>query len=117
MRRVRISVLMVLVLIVLAACAGQQLTKDQEARIALNAAQQNLATLFDTGKAYATANPTFQANWKAKVVPAFDVANKAVASALELAKKGQYTPADVQAKVMPLVNSVIALLGQYGVIK
>lgn len=117
MRKVKLTVVMLLALMILASCAGQQITKDQEARILLNSIQVNLATLFDTGLAMSKTKPEYQVIWKAKINPAFDVANKAVKSAMELAKAGKYTPADVNAKITPLVNAVIAYLAQIGVIK
>ncbi len=116
--RQQIKLFMVMVILMsLVACAGQQITKDQEARILLNSIQDNLAVLFDTGLAMSKTKPEYQVLWKAKINPAFDVANKAVKSAMELAKEGKYTPADVNAKITPLVNSVIVYLAQIGVIK
>ena len=116
MRRLKISAVMFLMLVVLTSCVGQQITKDQEARILLNSIQDNLSVLFDTGKAMAATKPEYQVIWKAKINPSFDLANKAVKSAMELAKKGEYTPADVNAKITPLVNLVIVYLGEIGVI-
>jgi hypothetical protein len=117
-RKLLIGILSLVLLAGLMGCATtQQLTKDQEARIILNSIQDNLGVLFDTGKAFVASNPKYQEVWKTKINPSFDVANKTVASALDLARKGQYTPAEVKAKVVPLVNSLIALLAQIGAIK
>ena len=107
----------ILLVLMLVSCAGQQITKDQEARILLNSIQDNLIVLFDTGLVMSKTKPEYQVLWKAKINPAFDVANKAVKSAMELAKKGEYTPAEVNAKITPLINSVIVYLAQIGVIK
>jgi ABC-type oligopeptide transport system substrate-binding subunit len=117
-RKVFSGLVAVILLAGLLSCATtQQLTKDQEARIILNSIQDNLGVLFDTGKAFVVANPKYQDIWKTKINPSFDVANKTVSGALDLAKQGKYTPAEVKAKVVPLVNSVIALLAQIGAIK
>lgn len=118
-RKVVVGLLVMVLMVGLMSCATStvQLTKDQEARIILNSIQDNLGVLFDTGKAFVATNPKYQEIWKMKINPSFDVANKTVASALDLAKKGQYTPAEVKAMVVPLVNSVIALLAQIGAIQ
>ncbi len=116
-RRISLFLVMVVMMAMVVSCVGQQITKDQEARILLNSIQDNLAVLFDTGLAMSKTKPEYQILWKAKINPAFDVANKAVKSAMELAKAGKYTPADVNAKITPLVNSVIVYLAQIGVIK
>ncbi len=119
MKRKVFPILLSLVLLACFSCATTtvQLTKDQEARILLNGIQVNLSTLFDTAKALVVASPKYQDVWKNKVNPAFDLANKTVKDALDLAKKGQYTPADIQAKVNPFITRLIVLLAQEGIIK
>ena len=117
MRRNARFIAPLLLMLMLVACAGSQVTPDQEARIVLNQVQDNLTVLFDIGKTYVSANPQYQEAWKTKIVPTFDTANKSMAAALALAKEGKYTPADVQAKIMPVINSIVALLAQIGAIK
>ena len=115
-RQIKLFMVMV-VFLSLVACAGQQVTKDQEARILLNSIQDNLGVLFDAGLAMSKTKPEYQIIFKAKIIPIFDLTNKTIKDAMELAKKGSYTPTDVNAKVVPLVNSIIVLLAQIGAIK
>lgn len=103
-------------------CAGIQdkwnaLSADEKARIVINDLQGQLNTLFDTSRAYVTANPKYQVDWKTKIVPAFDVANKSLLSAMTLAKSGQITPDQVYAQIQPVMNSVINLLVSIGAVK
>jgi hypothetical protein len=117
----RLAVVLV-ALVLLAGCASVQtswnnLSTDEKARIVVGDLQTQLSNAFDTGKAYVTANPSKQAEWKAKVIPAFDVANKALASAATLAKEGKTTPDAVYAQVQPLLNAVIAALKSMSALK
>lgn len=122
MRHIRLSIVMVLVLLMLIACATLQqqwskLTPDQKARIILNGLQDELSTAFDSGKAYVQANPKYRDVWKQKIVPAFNMANKAVASALKLANRGKMTDTEVYSTVQPLVTSTVSLLTSIGWVK
>jgi hypothetical protein len=117
-----ILTIFMLTFLIFIGCAGIQekwnaLTPDEKARVVLNDLQSQLNTLFDTGKAYITANPQYQNKWKTQIVPAFDVANKSLASAMTLAKSGQLTPDQVYAQVQPVINSVINLLVSIGAAK
>jgi len=121
MRKLR----MIFVLVILLgniACAGLQakwnaLTPDEKARIVVNDLQDQLANAFDTGKAYVSANPQFQAEWRDKIVPAFDVANKALASVIAIGKTKSITPEFVYKEVQGLVTNVLNLLVKIGAIK
>ena len=120
-RRIKLFLVMV-ILMSLVACTGIQekwnaLTPDEKARIVVNDIQAQLNTLFDTGKAYVVANPQYQEKWRTQVIPAFDLANKTIASATILAKAGKITPDQVYAQVQPVLNSVIALLVSIGAVK
>lgn len=120
--RLRLVLPMLLILTFLVSCVGIQekwnaLTPDQKARVVVNDLQNQLNTLFDTGKAYITANPQYQDKWKKQIVPAFDVANKSLLSAMNLAKSGQITPDQVYSQVQPVLNSVINLLVSIGAAK
>lgn len=118
MKRVKLTVVMFLVMIVLVSCAGvqekwNQLTPDQKARIIIGDIQDQLSTVFDTAKAQIGHKP----EWKAKVVPAFDVANKALADVIALGKAQPLTPAMVYEKVQNQVNNVLNLCIQLGWVK
>ena len=120
-RQVKLFMVMV-VLLSLVACAGVQekwnaLTPDEKARVVVSDIQSQLNTLFDTGKAYVVANPKYQEKWRGQIIPAFDLANKTLASATILAKAGKITPDQVYAQVQPMLNSVIGLLVSIGAVK
>ena len=121
MRKVRV-VLVLSVFLFLVSCAGVQekwnaLTPDQKARIIVNDLQDQLTHAFDTGKAYVTANPKYQDKWKAEIVPAFDVANKALASVIAVGKTKPLTPEFVYGQAQAVVNNVLNLLVQIGALK
>jgi hypothetical protein len=122
MRRVRIGVI-VLVLLGLVACTQNiqeqwnALTPSEQARVILNQAQDDLSDNFRIAKDYITARPQYDAVWKAEIVPAFDLANKAIKAGLNLAVVGDITPDKVYAEIMPLVKQVLTKLVQIGAIK
>lgn len=118
----KVKFLVFLALIVLVACAGIQakwnaLTPDEKARIILNDFQGQLDNAFTQGKAYVTAKPELQVKWKTQIIPAFDVANKAIASAITLGKTKPLSPDVIYAQVQGQVTNVLNLLIQLGAIK
>lgn len=121
MRKVRFIIPLLLVLS-LVACAGIQtkwnaLTPDEKARIIINDLQGQVDNAFTEGKAYVAAKPELQAKWKTQIIPAFDVANKAIASAITLGKTKPLTPDIVYAQAQAQVTNVLNLLIQMGAIK
>jgi len=121
-RKISLFLVMAVMMAMVVSCTGVQekwnaLTPDEKARVVVSDIQAQLNTLFDTGKAYVTANPKYQEKWKGQIVPAFDVANKALASSMILAKAGKITPDQVYAQVQPVLNSVITLLVSIGAVK
>ena len=121
MKKFRFIVIPLLVVLLLG-CAGLQekwnaLTPDQKARIIINDIQGQLNNAFATGKAYVTAKPEYQEKWKTQIVPAFDVANKSLASVIAIGKTKPITPEFVYAQVMQNVTNVLNLLIQIGAIK
>jgi len=121
-KRISLFLVMVVMMAMVGACAGVQekwnaLTPDEKARIVIGDVQAQINTLFDTGKAYVTANPKYQDIWKSKIVPAFSVANQSLASVITLGKTKPLNPELVYAQVMGQVNNVLALLIQIGAIK
>ncbi len=118
----KVLVLFLIIMAFLVSCAGLQekwnaLTPDQKARIVIDDIQSQLDTLFTQSKGYVLANPKYQDQWKTKIVPAFDTANKALASVIILGKTKPLTPDLVYSKVQESVNNVLTLLIQVGVIK
>jgi hypothetical protein len=115
--------LLVLLLAFLVACTAtlqeqwNALTPKDQAMVVINQAQDQLTDNFRIGKDYVAAKPEYQAVWKAEIVPAFDLANKAVKSALNLATTGTITPDIVYKEVMPLVKVVLTKLVAIGAIK
>jgi hypothetical protein len=121
MSKLRLSMVMVVVLVVLAACATTQqawnkLTPDQKARVIIGGMQDQLDNLWTSGKAVSVSKPEFQPIWKEKIVPAFDAANKGLKFSVDLAMAGKLKPEDVYGQIQPLLNSVITLLSQIGVV-
>lgn len=109
-------VMMFLVLVFIIGCANLQqkwnnLTDDEQGRVILNGLQDQLDIWFDAGKAFVKDNPTYQTEWQTKVIPSFDVANKAVGQAL-LSKT---TPDTIYMKIAPQVSKVIEMLRVWGV--
>ncbi len=101
-------------------CAGVQqkweaLTPDLKARVVINDLQGQLDNLFTQGKAYVTKNPSVYAEWKVKVVPAFSVANKALADVILIGRTKTLTPDMVYAKAQGQINNVVALLAIWGI--
>jgi hypothetical protein len=101
-------------------CAGlkaqwSSLPSDDKARIIVDDMQSQLNTAFDTADAYVKANPQYAEKWQKEILPAFDVANKAIKTSIDLAKAGKITYDDVLADARPLFNAVISLLQSIGV--
>ena len=119
MRTARIGII-VLLAFVMAGCATFQekwngLSDQERARVIVGGVQKQLADLFAAGKAYVAANPDKAEQWKAKVVPAFDTANKAVAAYIVIIGQGQATPETAIKALFPLIKAVTDLLKGLGV--
>ena len=117
---------LLVVLFVLVSCTAvlqdqwNQMSSQDQAKIILNGFQDQLSDNWRIAKTYVEANPTnvdLQATWKVSIVPAFDVANKAIASSLTLAAQNKITPDAVYREVMPMVQKVLDLLVSRGIIK
>ena len=114
--------LSVILLASLVSCVGLQekwgaLTPDQKAQVIIGDIQGQLTNAFNTGKAYIATKPEYQEKWKTQIVPAFDIANKALASVIVLGKTKPLTPEFVYAQVQPQVTNVVNLLILIGAIK
>ena len=93
------------------------LTPDEKARVIINDLQSQLNTKFDEAKAIVTLKPEYQTIWKTEIVPAFDMANKALKSASILAQQGKMTPDEVYAQITPLIAKVVNLTAKLTVKK
>ena len=118
MKTARIGII-VLLAFVMTGCATFQekwngLSDQERARVIVGGVQKQLTDLFAAGKAYVAANPDKQDDWKNKVVPAFDTANKAVATYIVMIGQGQATSEGAVKTLFPLLKSVIALMGAMG---
>ena len=121
MRKFKFLAVLVMVLL-LVGCAGIQakwgaLTPDEKARVVISDLQGQLDNAFTQGKTYVAAKPELQAQWKAKIIPAFDVANKVLASVILVGKTKPLTPEFVYAQAQAQVTNVLNLLIQLGAIK
>ena len=89
------------------------LTADQKARIVVGTVQDQLGKVFDAGLLYVKMYPAKQPEWKAKIVPAFDVANKSIAT--YMAAKDAKDPVDALSKATAMIQPVMDLLIVFGV--
>ncbi len=92
------------------------LNPDQKARIIIDGLQTKLGILFDNGKTYIVVHPQYQQDWQKKIVPAFDLANKAIKDQITLGKAGALNPDNVYLSLQPLVNQVVLYLVQIGAV-
>jgi len=92
-----------------------KLTPNERARIVVGGFQDQLKTLFDLGKSYVSSHPEKQTEWKTKVVPAFDTANKSARGYITMVGAGTATPDTVFKEMTPLVVSIANLLTAMGV--
>lgn len=98
-------------------CAGfKERSPDEQKRIILNQAQSQLETFFDIGKQYVVLNPQHQEVWKAKIVPAFKIANDTLKMATIMARTDMYTPEQVKAMMQVEINKVLMFLIDIGAI-
>jgi hypothetical protein len=117
--RIRIFV-MLLLCCTLFACGSVQeqwgkLSPDEQGRIIAGSLQDNLQTTWAAGTAYVARNPQYQEEWTQKIVPAFDVANKSLATYMTLMQDGKIAPDELFSKMSPLVKSVTDMLKAIGV--
>jgi hypothetical protein len=117
-RKVLVCLLGVVLLACFISCSTIQekwsaLTPDQQARIIIDDLQGQLDNAFVSVKAQIGTKP----EWKSTIVPAFDVANKALADVIAIGKTQPLTPELVYSKVQNQINNVLNLCVQFGWIK
>lgn len=123
MKRLAVVTLLIVMLVSCTALLQEQwnnLSPTDQAKVVISGLQDQLNDNWRIAKTYVDARPTdvdLQATWKVSIVPAFDVANKALFSATNLAGQGKITPDQVYSSVMPVVQKVLDLLIARGIIK
>jgi len=119
MRRSKVVIVILAVLLV-ASCASLQdkwnkLTPNEQARIIVGGFQKTLSSLFDTGKAYVTANPSKLTIWKTKAVPAFDAANQAIFLGIQACIEGKGLPSKMYDSIGPAMKAIDDILLLMGI--
>lgn len=87
-------IVLLLIAVFLVGCSTLQkkwdsATEDERARIIISQFQRTLRTSFDLGKAYVSANPKYQDEWKGKLIPSFDAANKILGDFIARGQRGE----------------------------
>lgn len=95
--------------------AWEELKPSEQSVILISGLQTQLDTLFMIGKDYVARHPEKQEIWKAKIVPAFDTANKTILAYAILVGKGETTPTAIANAIVPLVQSIANTLKAMGV--
>jgi hypothetical protein len=95
--------------------AWNKLTPNDKARIVVGGFQDQLNNLFDIGKSYVASHPDKVTEWKTKVIPAFDMANKSLRGYIVAIGMGTATPEAIFKEIPPLIVSVVTLLQAMGV--
>ena len=113
-RQLQISVILLLVIVLAGCAAWQAMTTDQKARWTMDLFQVQLEELWDQGKAYLAEHPEYEEDWKRHIAPAFDIANRSLKEAMDMAQAEDLTVAQIRAKIQPLVNDVMAHLTRIG---
>jgi hypothetical protein len=88
---------------------------NDKARIVVGGFQDQLNTLFDVGKSYVASHPDKVIEWKTKVIPAFDTANKSLRGYIVAIGMGTATPEAIFKEIPPLIISVVGLMQAMGV--
>jgi len=113
-RKIQWFLVMVLMMSLMACATTQEkwnkLTPDEKARIIIGDIQAQLDGAFDSAKLQIGHKP----EWKTKVVPTFDVANKVLADVIRIGKTKPLDPAMVYGMVQNQVSNVLNLCVQLG---
>jgi hypothetical protein len=125
MRKARLLIIPILLACMLISCAALQnvqdkwnlLTPEQKAQIVISDLQGQLDNAFTQSKVMVMAKPELVDKWKTQIVPAFDVANKALASVIAVGKTKPLTPEFVYAQAQALVTNALNFAIQIGAIK
>ncbi len=121
MRRKSLFLVMVLVWVMLVGCATLQAkydkaTPDEQARIWVSQGQKSLTTLFVSGQLAAEKDAKFKVEWKAKVLPSIDTANKVIGDIIAKGKAGEkFTPLQVTVLIMGRIKEIADALSAWGI--
>ena len=108
-------ILVALMVLLIGGCAAwDALTPDEKARTVVDGLQDQVGDMWKASKQYLALHPEYQEKWKAEIVPAFDLANKALKEVTVLASMELITPEEVRSRIMPLIMDVIRYLGEIG---
>ena len=110
MKRVRLLIIPILLACFLVSCASQTgmvQTEQQQAQVILGAFQDSLGIAFDSGKLYVSAHPEKLQDWKTKIIPLFDAANKILADLETKGKAG--TPITVSEVTNTLAAKILEI--------
>ena len=118
--RIRKYAVAVVIVMVLAGCAGIQakwnaLTPDQKARIILSDMQGQVKNLFELGKAYVEANPDKRAMWQKQGLPAIEAANRALGQMIAAGATSPLTPDKIYHHCQALVDIAFDAMRKMGV--
>jgi len=109
--------LIILAVAIIAGCASVPLTPEQQAQSAISKTQGQLNVMFDAAKSYYDSKPDKKDEWVNKVVPAFDVVNKALYKLSISYKEGNVSATDLIKQAASLQNEIEVLLIGLGVLK
>ncbi len=122
MRKRSLFLVMVLwMMFVLSGCASLQAkydkaTDDEKARIWVSQGQKSLTTLFVSGQLAAEKDAKFKVEWKAKVLPSIDAANKVIGDIIAKGKAGEkFTPLQVTVLIMGRIKEIADALSAWGI--
>ncbi len=123
MRKRSLFLVMVLmwVMFILSGCATLQAkydkaTPDEQARIWVSQGQKSLATLSVSGQLAAEKDAKFKVEWKAKVLPSIDAANKVIGDIIAKGKSGEkFTPLQVTVLIMGRIKEIADALNAWGI--
>ncbi len=113
--------ILIILLVAFIGCATLQqkwdkATDDEKARITISQTQKSLKNLFNAGKIFVELKPQYITEWKEKVIPAFDVANKVLADLIAKGNRGEkLLYLDVIAAIGTKANDIQKLLTAWGV--
>lgn len=112
---------LLLVLFLLSGCASLQekwdkATEEERARIMVSQFQGTLKSSFILAEAFVKVNPQYKEDWKAKVLPMFDFANKLLDDFIKRGKAGEkFTVLQVTSAVAGRLQEIEVILKGWGV--
>jgi hypothetical protein len=115
-----LKVLTILSLIfLLVACATikekwDKLSPQEQNRLILNGIQKSFNDLFIQARDYVVANPKYEKDWTTKILPAFNVANRALKQVILESMEPSSNLTDLLKKITPLAADVKLLLKEIG---